>query len=351
MKNRLLVFCFAMFAASLLANRSYGQLVAGSAPKPLACPNDPLNPIAGKPYDYSASFNPAGGTAFWYATKSTTFIDATGRVATIEAKGGDVVSDASATYAVDQAGATNPSLTNITWNSKGLSEVTESAPLFVVVDYKNATGSCANNMKVYNIIPKNGFTVDIKSMSSDGLTPVVNYGDKSEQCVADVLGAVFNTTSKKMDMNYGVQTLYFEVVAANFTGSFTPSFQISGLAAGQTAEIFWGATAATATNSIAATVNDTPVTAPAMTTALTNTSTGVSMYVKVVINNNNYEGLALQTIKLAVDAKNAQGQDDVLESDCSPNTAYADFAEQDIKPRPAITPNTSSGPTNFVLQN
>lgn len=346
MKNRVLIFAFAVFAFGMFANKSFGQgLVKGSAPKPLVCPNDALSPIAGKPYDYSATFTPAAGTAFWYATKSTSIVTGGVRTAAVEAAGGDVVT-VGTNYAADQANAPSPSTTNITWNSKGLSTVTPAAPLFVVVEYKAPASSCSNNMKVYNIIPKNGFTVDIRSMQSD-MSASVDYGAKTEQCVADVKAATYNLVTKVMDMDYGTQTLYFEVIAANFTGSFTPSFQITGLAAGQTAEIFWGATAATATTSIGAIVNSTPVTAAAVTTALTNTSEGVSMYVKVVVQNNKYEGLALQTIDLAVDAVNAEGLKDVKEADCTENGPFADVASQDIKPRPGVAP---VAPATFIAE-
>ena len=66
-----------MVATSALAQNA----VKGSDPIPVNCSDDPLNPIAGKPYDYSAILNPTGGTTYWYATKSTTFVTAGARTA------------------------------------------------------------------------------------------------------------------------------------------------------------------------------------------------------------------------------------------------------------------------------
>ena len=73
----LLVFLTGMVTTSVIAQPA----VTGSAPKPITCSDDPLHPIAGKPYDYSAVLNPAGGTTYWYATKSTTFVTAGARTA------------------------------------------------------------------------------------------------------------------------------------------------------------------------------------------------------------------------------------------------------------------------------
>jgi hypothetical protein len=336
MKKQILILVFLVMAVFANVNVSYGQALPGSLPKPILCTTGPLEPIAGRPYDYSATFAPDGGTAFWYATKSMNIVTGSARSATVEAAGGTVVSVAT-NYAANQSPTSGASLTSITWNSAGLSTVTPAAPLFVVVEYANPVANCANNLKVFNIIPKNAFTVDIRSMEKDGTGPAA-YGAKTTQCSADVLSATYNPTSLSMNMEYGVQTLYYEVIAANFTGSFTPSFQISGLAAGQTAELFWGLTAATATTSLGAIVNTTTVAGTSVTTAQTNTKDGVSIFMKVVIQNVKVENLAGETIALAVDAVNAEGLNDVLESDCSVNTAFADVASQDITLRPTVTP-------------
>lgn len=343
-----------MFTLALIfagTNSAFGQIVAapGSEPKTFSCPNNSaINPIAGVPYNYTAFFSPGGGIAFIYATTSTSIVTGTARTANIEAKGGDYVS-AGTQYAanIDLTSGATPT-TSITWNSSGLSKVTTALPLLVVVEYEALTANCANNVKVWNIIPKNTFTVDIRSMESDRTGPAA-YGTKTTQCADDVETATFNTTTTSMNMDYGDQTLYFEVIAANFTGSFTPSFQLTGLLGDeQTAEIFLGATAEGATTSLGTAAEGATVAGPKVTTALTNTSAGVSIYVKVVIQNNKYENTAGQTIQLAVDAINSASEKDVLETDCSENADFADAASQDITARPDLAP---VAPEPFVPEN
>src|SRR5665647_1724062 len=66
----------------MVATSAFGQATTGSAPRPISCTDDPLHPIAGKAYDYSAILAPAAGSTYWYATKSTTFVTAGAKVAT-----------------------------------------------------------------------------------------------------------------------------------------------------------------------------------------------------------------------------------------------------------------------------
>ncbi len=345
MKKHLFISVLSIMTLATSLTSTFGQTaVKNSAPRPLTCTESPLNPIAGKPYDYSATFNPDGGKVFWYATKSTTFMTGSTRSATIETAGAAGSTVASATDYASELTASGPSKTNITWSSDGLAALGAN-PLFVAVEYTAPASGCANNMKVYKITPKNAFTIDIRSMTSDGSSSAA-YDVKTDQCAALVKSATYDGT--KMVMDYGVQTLYYEVVAANFTGSFTPSYQISGLQPGQTAEIFWGYTTAGATNTLGAITNNTPVTGAVASTALTETKDGASIFVKVVIQNATFENTAGETIKLAVDAVNSAGQKDVLESDCSENLAFADFTEQDIKARPAISP---VAPATFIPEN
>ena len=121
------------------------------------------------------------------------------------------------------SGAASPNTTNITWTSAGLKGVDATTnPLFMVLEYKGPT--CSNNMKVYQVLPKNAFTVDILNIKSSGLTPLA-YGTTDSQCYADIASAKF--VSPNMVYDYGVNKMFFEVVAANFTKAFTPSFKLS----------------------------------------------------------------------------------------------------------------------------
>jgi hypothetical protein len=113
---------------------SFGQSVHHSNPQALTCTAGPLNPIAGVPYNYTATLAPDQGTAYWYATQSTTFITNGVRSATEQTIGGSFVS-AATNYQTATAGAASPNTSTITWNAVGLNTVTPANPLFVVIDY------------------------------------------------------------------------------------------------------------------------------------------------------------------------------------------------------------------------
>jgi hypothetical protein len=113
-------------------------------------------------------------------------------------------------------------------------------------------------------------------------------------------------------------------------------FQLSGLAAGQLANIDWGVAVGVYGNNIATGVGNGTYLGTAVTTLLPNTSTGVSIYVRVTIQNNNFEGTAPTPITLAVDAVNSALQDDVDNTTCLVNAPFADLATQRLNARPAV---------------
>ncbi len=345
-----------LLVTGMVAATAYGQpfAVTGSAPQTTTCTDDPLHPIAGKPYDYSAIINPTGGTSFWYATKSTTFVTAGARVATeIPADGVSILAGAT-NYRTSGASAASPTKTNLTWTSAGLKGVDASAnPLFMVLEYKGPT--CSNNLKVYQILPKNAFTVDILNIKNNGLTPLA-YGTNDTQCFADIASARFDVPTSKMVYDYGVNKLYFEVIAANFTGSFTPSFKISGLKTGQSALVEWTVdkTFASGLTALGAAQNatngaDLSFAGTAVNTTVPNTTLGVSVYVKVTVTNGLYEGLSDDNITMAVEGVNAAGEADIDNATCAaPASTYEDTAVQTLNMRPTVTPSAATG--TFIVQ-
>jgi len=323
----------------------YAQAIGGSDPRPISCVTDnPFAPIAGIPYSYSAEVSPLTGQAYWYATLSTQFIDEGVRVATEEVAPGPVVEAATNYMTAAQVNA-NPTTTTITWTSQGLADATvapgDPPELFVVVEYEAPATGCANNMKVYPILPINAFTVDILNIEDASQVPLA-YDATDEQCAPGVVSAEWIATpapNGSIDYDFGINYLYFEVVAANFTDSYTPSFQLSGLIGDQTADIAWGYSLGTYDHSVVAGASNGNWTDDeAVTTSLSNTSAGVSIYVRVTVYNNDTEGLALIPITLAVDAVNAAGQPDVYHVDCTENDPFADLAVQNVNPRPTVDP-------------
>ena len=329
-----------------IISTSFGQALPGTKPVPLTCAaNDPLNPIAGRPYDYSAIIAPAGGTAFWYATKSTTFTTAGARVATIIPADGASILSGATNYNTPITPASSPTKTTVTWTSSGLDGVNATtSPLFMVVEYAGAT-CAADNLKVMQIIPKIAFTVDITNMVHGATPTPLAFGVAESQCFDKVASAKFN--AGKIEVDYGINILYFEVIGANFTGTYKPTLKLSGLQGTQTATIDWGYATGTIATNLVTDAAAPGVTTPQFTVATTEAATidGVSVYVKVTIKNNGFEGLTDVPVTLAVEAVDgttAVNKD--VDPDCTTMTDYGDLAVQTLNMRPTVTTTPASLP-------
>jgi hypothetical protein len=352
MKQLILLFA----VTGMITASAFGQALTGSAPKPVSCADDPLHPIAGKPYDYSSILNPAGGSTYWYATKSTTFVTAGARSAVEILSDGTSIKSGATNYRTNAPGATSPTKASLTWTSAGLQGVDATAnPLFMVLEYQGAI--CSNNMKVYQILPKNAFTVDITNVkNSAGVFTYLAYGTTEAQCFADIASAKF--VAPNMVYDYGVNKLYYEVVAANFTGTFTPSFQLTGLKTGQTALVEWTvdktyasglAAMGAAQNATTGTTLNFAGTAVTPDPSVTDMSKGVSIYVKVTVTNGLYEGLTDDNVTLAVEAVDSVGDADIENATCAaPASTYEDNAMQTLNKRPTVTNDPATG--SFIVQ-
>lgn len=350
MKKQLLVLAMVALGTSMTVS---AQSVPGSAPRPISCTDDPLHPIAGRPYTYTASSTQAGNWTFW-ATKDPNFIvtDATSGVTTnnlgsrllttpvAPATTPDLIAT-SANYAT--AAATDN--VQITWSDAILSGTGTGpgqTPTFIAA---LKDGTCVNNFNAWQLLPINAFTVDILNLENTSKAPIGTgqavYTATEGQCFDAVRSAKWVTD--KIEYNFGKNVLYFEVVAANFTNSWTPTFTLTGLNAAQTAVIEWDYT-----NAFTAPKTVTSGTAGAdkVVTTETNTANGVSIFVRVTVSNNTFEGLAATNISLAVDGQNSVGLWDVVNATCTATTAadQADLAMQTLDPRPNVTPVAPSAP-------
>ena len=339
MKKQIIILLFLIFSVAATTFAQPYATSATTAPKPISVSlTDPLQPVAGRPYDYSAAISPVSGTAFWYATNSTSFTSGGTRAATIiPADNAKIFSNATG-YNTSTATTASPTATTVTWTSAGLAGINATtSPLFMVVEYGT---SCSNNLKVMQIIPRNAFTVDITNMKHDDQSSLT-YGTTDAQCFANVQSASFS--GGKVVMDYGTNVIYFEVIAANFTDSYKPTLKLSGLDALQTATIEWGITKSTYNQTLL--TDEAPtrgvITSSQFTvnTQATNTSLGVSIYVKVTIKNHGFEGTSDEPITLAVEAvdsstpANADVQPDLTPS----GTPFEDTAVQTLNLRPTVT--------------
>jgi hypothetical protein len=338
MKKQIIFLAIVLLTISL--GSAFGQATHTSAPKDLVtCTNDALHPFAGKPYDYSVTTTPSTGTYTWWATTVPSFITAgvlQNTVANVK-----VSPDVVATTPADYNSATSTASTiQLTWGTAVLAAAMAptSTPTFVAVYYTGTT--CADNLKVYQVEPINAFTVDITNVKNDTKASLA-YGAEETQCYAKVQSAIWSPATGKMVYDYGVNTLYFEVVAANFTGTWTPTFTLTGLDATQSATIVWDySTSFTAPVTVTTGVASTT----AVTTSETNTSNGVSIFVKVTISNQTFEGLTDKVISLGVTGTNSAGQRDVLATDCATSATLAsNTTTQTLNLRPTVTNNTVVG--------
>lgn len=368
------IFIVSLFVLALLAgtNKSFGQVLSpstfGTTPNTLQnCVGDPQHPKAGNSYTYEfdatafGAGGPATGFRFW-ATKDPNFISTiptvTNQSTALTTASGDLLAT-STNYNPGTDDAT--SSVDITWSPDILARTdyqqghigtpgTTAAPTSTfVVGW--ATNGCTDNIKVWEIDPSPSFTVDIKNIVKATETPVTNYGDATNQCVDLTRAAKYNTTNFGVDYNYGKDTLYYEVIASNFVTSWKPTFFITGLDGSiQTANI-------TLANSLSAmkagtTIESGDITSGsyagsnALTSSVANTTGGVSLIVRVIISNNNYETLNQESIALSVAGEDAIGFDIDDDATCTVPTTATDAADDDvatrtIDPRPTLTEGTT----------
>lgn len=375
-----------------------GALIPSSSTvPPLSCadPSDPgfvpqpLHPFAGVPYTYSLD-GAAGETPAlnytWWVTKDPGFIPSVGTNNLANALTTPNILSPGATYGVTTPAATAGSdEVTLTWSADILSATeyqgdasgwatassANPTPTFVVGYVKG--DACADNIQVYEINPLPNFVIDILPIDPSDNATALDWDDAANSaatCVDEVQSATYNSTSKEIDIDYGTNTIYFEVAAANYVKNWTPTFQIiSGLATTQTAVISIYNTLADATGSGTALWTSASLAVADMNTDITtgtalsagtpaDAATGVSVWVKVVIDNNTEESLTSSPFVLAVDAidNDAAGIWDMEDDDCSTVSDEADqidYATITITPRPTLddaTNDTLTDPDTYIIK-
>lgn len=378
MKKQILFLAFFVLALFAGNSAAFGQLSPGitatQALPPLSCAANAnfLHPIAGQSYTYSMD----GTTGVedvsqwtWFATKDPAFITAgalnTGAMLTSPG----ALLTTGANYGV--AGAT--SSVDITWSSTILtntlylgapSTTVFPSPTFVV---GYGTGvACADNIRVYEINPIINFTIDIANIDPVANTTMA-WDATTSQCVDLVESATYDGATDALVMDYGTNTLYFEVAAANFNTDFTPTFTlISGLNTVQTAVVTLHSSLALAqagTLVVPGATTNWVAGANTWATGLQFTATnpadvaaGVSLFVKVVITNSTEESLIANPFILAVDARDNTntGIWDMEDADCTLLVDAADQVDQathTVDPRPTIVGGAVIPDTNPVAPN
>lgn len=231
MKKQILILVLALFASLNLIKAqtpdpaALTQLPTYCVPAtavaatcvPAAGPN---NPIPGQQYTYTVTLGNVGtaATIHWFATTDPNFIDAGVLTTNIETAGNGIVMAAGATY--NQTGNLLNSVT-ITWDA-----FPASTDVFLVTYVTNDAG-CADNIKVYKIEPTHLFTLDIARITNDG----TGAADQNH-CMSPVFSATYNAGVVEMD--FGVNYLYYVVNAANWANSWMPSFELDAVGTAST---------------------------------------------------------------------------------------------------------------------
>jgi hypothetical protein len=357
MKKQFLIVTMAIFAIGI--STTFGQL----APRTITClPADALHPIAGTPYTYEVNVPTPPGTKtyLWRVTQDQTFITNKILVANPEIPGTSAfLAAAGANY---NTGTVDGNSISLTWRSFVYDPAN---PVFVIINVVNDNGTCSpNNMKVYKIQPINAFTLDIANLDKNKLLQP-GYGSNIDRCISDIVSSTYDATAPEgVIYDFGADTLYYEVVAANWSDAWLPSVMITVPDAEETvAEIVWSTSTTFATThamTLAAGVyTSTDNVVPS--TGTTIGAAGESIFIRVIIDHsngaNNYEGLTAELITLAVDGITLLTATPPLGDvhyDNGPNTppcpplvvdGYTnDIALQTLTPRPTIIEVTPAAP-------
>jgi hypothetical protein len=353
MKKQFLLIALAMFAGITV----YGQALHNSIPRTLDLVNDAGHPIAGTSYNYEAIGTPAGGQFTFWATKDANFISTSGAVTTVNSASqlkvntGDLIATS-----VNYGAPALATQVSITWSDAILSGTGNTGiltPTFVAAHYSNAAAGGVDNFNAWEIQPIKAFIVDVKNIEDVAKT-MLAYGATEDQNADIVRSAAYVAGNNRIEYDFGTNTLYFEVVAANFSGSWAPTLSVAGLDATESADIMWTYDDPIAKPWTVATVWN-AATAPVVPHAtVTDFSLGVSIYVRVIVTHKEYEGIADRPITLEVDGLSLVGDYDVLNNTeagatVTPATPTvgpdkADVAMQTIKARPALTTPVAPAP-------
>ncbi len=365
MKKQLFILIVAIIAISY--STAYGQITCPvpRAIDPTCLSSDALHPIPGTSYSYQVSVPTPPGTKeyTWFVTQDKQFINAGALTLAREIAGGTFLAATGVGY---NDPATGLATLSLTWNSFVYDPAN---PVFVVISVKNTAGCTPNNLKVYKIQPVNAFTLDIANVGADRTT-VSAYETPIDRCLSKVIGSVWDPVDDMVKMDFGADTLYFVVTAANYSTSWKPSLMVTAIDALETVtSVDWFRP----TDAAFATPEPMPLsgaeyisTNPVLALAASGTVgvAGECIVIRVIVDHTNglnmYEGLTDETVTVAVDGKTqlalppANQLGDLhfskiigTAADCGMEDAYRnDLASQVLKARPDVQPVT---PTPFLL--
>lgn len=330
---RKLILSMALAILSVGAYAQTNRAITGTAPsKVLNCSNDnPQFPIIGKKYTYTV--NGPEGQYHFFATNDRNFIN-NGVLATTSAYSETNGQIKVGTGNYNNANSEDKSI-ELAWTNAA------SSTSYLVVNHTPKTGcTTTNNLKVLKIEPKNAFFIELRNMNGAKETQAQSATSNVDVCLGGIKSA--QITGDNVVYDYGEQSLFYELIAANYDKSFVPQIKLEGLKTGQTATLKWGYNRDNITQ-VLKTINvadmDQHVDFPEIIADDTiNPDQGVSIYLELVINNGKEEGLTDQIITLLADATTGVNKNiKDVKTDCSEEDAFANKAIQTLKARATIT--------------
>ena len=329
MKKQILIlalFVMAMFAS---VTNSYGQ-----------CAGSSITPVTGVDYPYGIDVTGLVGTSptySWFVTMNTDL--KAGELAPLTATDG---------YFTIESGAATNTL-HLKWTPKAVSGV-----FYVVAKYSatSSSGCLVTNMKTIEVKPINMFLLAITgSTVTGGNAQVAN-------CAAEISAIAVTAATPTVQYTYGQNTIYYEVTASGILGGWKPSIRIPALASDQTyASASWssdGGTNWTACTGLA-TTSATQDLGLAADATVANVA-GSKYIIRLIINNNNFETLADQTLAVAIDGllpaayavSDVYGGSGPSPDPCAEATAFYKTANYTITGRPTIGVGTLTGPGTLI---
>lgn len=362
-KSIFLILIIALFIGAV--NQVKGQSCPAARAVDITClPSSAINPIPGTLYDYTVEVpSPAGTKEFyWIVTTDQTFIENGVLTSAIENVAGPYLSFTGTGYADP---ATGTATLQLTWEY-----FDPTIPVFVIIQVKNTDATCTSqNMKVYKIEPLNAFTLDIANVDQNGVMQA-GYGSDYSFCVHDIVTATYDATAPEgVIYDFGVDSLYYIVNAANYSISWMPSVTVANYAAmGDVTYVGWSRPTWPAYTwtpmLLAAGVYSPAAPVPVVDPSGTVGPTGECIVIVVVIDHSttdSYEGLDDTQISTAVDGLTQVGSSDpqgdvhfsstipVGNTDCGQEDGFLyDIALQTLKARPTINDQTPPAGDDFL---
>ncbi len=247
MKKQVLILFIALFALS--ATQVYAQ--PELTPTPLTCVDldDPMFVVAGQEYEYSVDVPapPGDKTYHWFVTTDINFLTDGDLTTDREITGGNYLASGSAWYD-DPGHADATDNITLTWQSFTLDAANEEYVFVVIYVVNDGDDGClTDNLKVYRVQTVHAFTLDIANIDIDDQSVTT---DNVDVCVDDVQSAIFDPDfddNGGVMYDFGQNTFYFVVAAANFSGAYELRARINGLQGGsgeaggdgQVATLYW----------------------------------------------------------------------------------------------------------------